>query len=985
MRKNYLLLAAAVTLSSLTASAIDRPKTPAGMPQDGGQYVLVNAYSPTGTMTRTSWDGALYFEKANFSQFSLTAQKNEDGTWSFYRVAGKAADGETDSLNYMAMPDGSGNLNIKSPDLAKWTIQTGTISGYYNLVAGEGNSTPSQGLKLHLNAGGQYFVISEEVNGGGWYPDYAGGTIAAENDYGFEVDENGRAIMADNTSEQWAFLAVSDSLEYYTLYGCYNSIVSYESTYCAIEGYADGFNATLAAVTAIYEKSDFNWEEDPITISAMINQKVALYQAIETAKAVEGADAALTNAIASAEAAFLSQTSESELTATTKALNAAVLAFQQGSGDMTGLGTNMSFEDLTAQDGATTTSVAAPPVGWDVIINGDTVTTAAEVSSHGVYNWHGVNGDCSGEGKDGDYAFGIWTNGVPTYEISQTVEGLENGTYVVSAGVMVGANTSGSRRTTQRLFGNYNVSYFASEVEYDATKLDKQEVPSYSNLTEPTTDTELQNMQVRAYVSDGKLTFGLRTDGNYQAALRESSNSAGGDGWFKLDNFHLQYLGYVGEDAAAVANHFIGICQTLQDEQMEASVSTKLAEALAASGEVTADTPKADIDQAIATFSALVSEVEASVDAYQTLMEAIENALNEAETYLYYSGYEDFMAVVEEGSDAYDEGSFTSAQIDEYLARLDAQYNELLKSGIAVNEYLNIIQNPSFEDLSAQDNANSSGAANPPAGWTLTLNGMKCETSADYSTADASMNWCAINSGDNITATDFNGTEWTTQYTDGTHLWGIWAANMPEVELSQSFTGIPNGSYTLSCDMVVQHDWSGVVLSTQRIFANNFIQMYGAEDVYAEHLNETEDMMAARLIDEANPDSELKHMNYAGYSNDEEYGATSCPYPMSLDFGVSDGNLTIGFRTNNVSLDGTAHAHDGVGWFKLDNFKLFYASEEVPTGMKQTTATDGQQVQLLGQQYYTVGGSRVNGLQKGVNIVKNIMSDGSVRVTKVLR
>lgn len=986
MRKTYFLLAAAVALGSLTAQAIERPKTPAGMPKDGGQYVLVNAYTPMGTMTRTSWDGALYFESANFSAFSLTAQKNDDGTWSFYRVAGKAQDGETDSLNYMAMPDGSGNLNIKSPVQAKWTIEAGSVSGYYTLVAGEGNSTPSQGLKLHLNAGGQYFVISEEVNGGSWYPDYAGGVIEAENDYGYEVDENGRALFADHTSEQWAFLAPGDSLEYYTLYGCYNSIVNYESAYCAIEGYADGFNATLAAVTAVYEKSDFNWEEDPLTISAMINQKVALYQALETAKAIESPDAALSNAIENADAAFLSQTSESELTASSKALNEAVLAFQQGSGDMTGLGTNMSFEDLSAQDGATTSGVAAPPAGWTVTIGGDVVTTADEVKSHGIANWHGVNADCSGEGKDGEYGFGIWTSGVPTYEISQTVEGLESGTYVVSAGVMVGANTSGSRRTTQRLFGNYNVSYFASEMEYDASLLDKLEVPSYSNLVEPTTDTELQKMEMRAYVNDGKLTFGLRTDGNYQAALRESSNSAGGDGWFKLDNFHLQYLGYVGEDAAAVANHFIEICQSMQNEQMETSVSAKLAEALAASGNVTADTPKADIDQAIASFSALIAEVETSVSAYQKLMEAVEKAYNEAETYQYYSGFEEYMFVVEEGSEAYEEGTLTPAQIDEYLARLDAQLNELLKSGIAVNEYLNIIQNPSFEDLSAQSNANNDGAVNPPAGWTLTLNGVKCETSADYATAGATMGWCAINSGDAIDETDENGVNWTAQYTDGTHLWGIWAANVPDVELSQSFTGIPNGTYTLSCDLVVQYNWGGHCVTTQRIFANDFIQMYGAEATYAAQLNDTEDMSIARLLDEKNPNADLKHMNYAGWLNESSYGSTSCPHAMSLTFGVSDGNLTLGFRTNNVDpFTGQAHSYDSAGWFKIDNFKLFYASEDVPTGMTQTTATDGQQVQLLGQQYYTVGGSRVSGLQKGVTIVKNIMSDGSVRVTKVLR
>ena len=137
---------------------------------------------------------------------------------------------------------------------------------------------------------------------------------------------------------------------------------------------------------------------------------------------------------------------------------------------------------------------------------------------------------------------GIWNSGIPTVEISQTIEGLENGTYTVSAGLMVGANGNGSRRTTQRIFGNLNSAYFGNDFEYDHSLLDASEVYSFAGLTEPVTDQELQPISVRAYVYDGTLTFGFRTDGNIAAALRDASNSAGGDGWFKIDNFRLFLL-----------------------------------------------------------------------------------------------------------------------------------------------------------------------------------------------------------------------------------------------------------------------------------------------------------------------------------------------------------------------------------------------------------------------------------------------------------
>lgn len=989
MKKLYTIAAFALALSlCTTAQAVDRPKTPAGAPTNGGQYILVNAYTPTGYMSRTSWDGALYFlgeSDSNYANYAFTAQKNDDDTWSFYIVAGTATDG-TDSLNYMAVPDGTGNVNIKNPTLTKWTLNSGDFDNYYRLTAGEGNTAATQGLNMHLNAGGQYFVISEEVNGGGWYPDYAGGAIAADNDYGYEVDENGRAIMADKTSENWAFIQTSDVPEYMALYSAYNAIKNLEDNYLEVEGYEAGFQATDAAALALYNSADFNWEEDPATIQAMITQKINLYQAIEDAKALENPDATLTAAITSAETSFQTVTGVSEIVGVITALNNAVNAFKEGSGDVTGLGTNMSFEDLSAQDGSETSGVAAPPVGWNVYINGVQVTTADEVRSNGITAWHGVNSDCDGDGKDGNVGFGIWTSGIPTYEISQEISGLDNGTYVVSAGLMVGANGSGSRRTTQRIFGNLNSEYFASAEEYDASLLDQSEVYDFADLVEPTTDRQLQPISVRAYVYDGTLTFGVRTDGNYQAALRSATNSAGGDGWFKVDNFTIQKEGYVGADAAAVANHFINAYADLQGQTMQSSLAEEIQDILSQYNTVSADADSATINTIIRTLSGRLADVQASVEAYAALVAAVEEGYNNAEEYRYYSGYDAYIALVEEAGDAYDDAEIGVDEINALIQGLKDGLIELQKSGIAVGEYMSIIQNSSFEDLSAQGNSNSDGVANPPAGWTLAFNGTVCASSADYSAAGASMGWCAINSGDAITETDQNGTEWTTQYTDGTHLWGIWAGNMPEVELSQSFTGIPAGTYVLSCDMVVQYNWGGPSVTTQRIFANDYIQMYGAEETYAARANDTDDMAAARALDEANPDADLKHMNYAGWLNDVKESYTSCPHAMSLTFGVDEGgDLKIGFRTNNVDPDGTPHPYDSAGWFKLDNFKLFYQSADIPTGIRNTSDATANANQLLRQEYFTVGGAKVSAPQKGITIVKNIMSDGSVKTTKVLK
>ena len=975
---------------------IARPKTNAGAPADGGKFILVNAYNPAGYMSRTSWDGAFYFvdeTRSNYADHAFTAQKNEDGTWCFFYP-------QEDGANlYLSLQNGSGNLNAKMDEPVYWSVENGSISGYYGIRAGAGNSNASQGLLLHLNSAGEFLVISEEVNGGSWYPDYAGGSIPADNDYGFEVDENGRAIMADHTSENWQFLKVEDVPEYMGYQSAYAAIVNFAKEYGAVEGYEAGFKKTLDDVVAIYNNAEFNWEEDPAIIIAAINAKVNLYKLILSAEEM-GPDAALENAIAQAKNIFDQASSAADVESAITALNNAIAAFQQGSGDLTAMGQNMSFEDLTSQDGNQTSSVANPPIGWNEFINGKQVFTADDVRANGIPNWHGVNNDCNGEAKDGNYAFGIWTSGVPKFEINQTIEGLENGTYLVSAGLMVGANGGGSRRTTQRIFGNLNSTLFASEAEYDTEILNTQysgEIFDYANLVEPQTDTQLQPIEVRAYVYDGTLTFGLRTDGNIAAALRESNNGAGGDGWFKLDNFRIHKLGYIGEDAAAVANYFISGIEDVRNEKMEESLSNEVNSILEKYGTVTADTPAEDINNIIITLRDKADDINASVAAYKQLLDAVDDAYNKADEYGYLDGTDTFTEFVEfadQANEAYEDGTWNNEQISEAIEKLKELFEAMKQSAWQVGEEI-ALTNGSFEDLSAQGGNNSDGASNPPAGWNLYLNGTHVKSNSEYGAAGASLGWCAINRGDNLDVTDDEGNHYDHQYTDGEHLWGIWAGNIPTVELSQTFVGVPAGTYTLTMDVMVQNDWAGNNLTTQRIFANEFIQMYGAEEVYtADGIELPEDIVLAQKV-QANHASELDIpiITYAGNPYDINYGTSGLLKPLAVTAGVAEGNsLTIGFRTDGNQLNNLEYTNgQGTGWFKIDNVHLTWESETVPASVaaikneiETAITSSNKSLELMGQQFYTADGVKLSAPQKGINIVKNMMSDGSVKTTKVL-
>ena len=143
-----------------------------------------------------------------------------------------------------------------------------------------------------------------------------------------------------------------------------------------------------------------------------------------------------------------------------------------------------------------------------------------------------------------DLIFGIWNNPIPNFELSQTISGLQGGYYKVTCGLMGSANGSGSRMTTQRLFINNNVQYFGSETDYNAAALDSlfpAEKRTFAGHVEGTTDAcTLEAMEATTAINTGDaLKIGIRTSGDLTAVNNRAANGAGGDGWFKCDNFTL--------------------------------------------------------------------------------------------------------------------------------------------------------------------------------------------------------------------------------------------------------------------------------------------------------------------------------------------------------------------------------------------------------------------------------------------------------------
>lgn len=929
MMKFYskVVMLVAFLAASISLNAQVEPPVGVSSITDGQSYLFQNVHKLTNWLGHTSWDGALYYNNASEqNHVAFTAIANEDGSWSFQEVL---TDG---TVKYMVIPSGTDNLHSRiitecpDPEVVPKFYVEQVSANEFRFKVGEGNNTNCIGLHLHMNGSNEYIVANEPVNGGQWYPDFYGGPLLDE--YGDPVyvsDESDLYVFADSTTCNWMLVDAVNYAEYWDKAGACDAINNFYNNY-VVNGEEGNYDVTYNACVAIYNGEEF-FSEDAENIKAMINNKIALNLLIEKVEALETEDRVLLAALETAKGQ-LSLTSAEDVQNAIDALNNALTNYNAGNGEITSLGQNMSFEDLSSQNGNTTSGIEGAPTGWNVYANGVQLVTADDVRAAGFGAWHGINGDATGA-KDGSNIFGIWNGSIPSYELSQTIENLDNGTYTVKAALMVGANGNGSRRTTQRIFANLNSTYFADAADYDETQLDQTEVYGFQGLTEPTTDTELQEMEVRAYVFDGTLTFGVRTDSNIAAALRTESNGAGGDGWFKVDNFRIIKEGYNVEDALEMLNYFTDKIDALvEDIDLVIPESVKeQAEAVVAANRAFDETSEPEaIDAAILSTKDFIGEFNAMVQAYNKLYDAIinsEEALLENEDKL---GAGEFGDVIMDVTANWEDGAYeTVEEVEAAIQQLADALEACLKSDPIEpgSDLTGYIKNNSFEDLSSQNGQSSGGVANVPNGWNLTVGGAEVHTVQDINAAGI-QSWCAINEGDGGIDVTIDEVHYDKQPTDGTHLFGVWNGNVPEVELSQTLK-LPKGIYLFTADVMVQYDWSGNCITTQRLFANNHIQMWARESDYGD--NFTEDMLYSQTLESLNTNPDISFFSYAGYDNDVSYDYTSVPRHMEVRFYVGeDGVAKIGFRTNNKNAAGVEHPHDGAGWFKIDNCHLYCVS-----------------------------------------------------------
>jgi hypothetical protein len=189
------------------------------------------------------------------------------------------------------------------------------------------------------------------------------------------------------------------------------------------------------------------------------------------------------------------------------------------------------------------------------------------------------------------------------------------------------------------------------------------------------------------------------------------------------------------------------------------------------------------------------------------------------------------------------------------------------------NDLSALLVNPDFE-ITTGMNPDGSVYRGDPYGWTRTgsLNGQSYGVNAD--------------------AANYHG-----QYV-------CWYNSTPmpaNFELSQTINDLPPGEYILRCKLGVPANPGGI--TTQRLFAGNDVQYYGAASDYQSNLTAGE------------------NNTFAGYAA-EGTGSGINLKEMSVKFYVTDTtDLKIGIRSSDKLKNGSS-ATNNAGWFKVDHFRL---------------------------------------------------------------
>lgn len=563
-----------------------------------------------------------------------------------------------------------------------------------------------------------------------------------------------------------------------------------------------------------------------------------------------------------------------------------------------------------------------------------------------------------------------------TFDFYQDITNLPDGVYELSVlafqrvaenGVASKAHDNGKEDITAVIYANDLETPFTSPYTYGMKEVsggDPADYPYEINGETVYIPNSMQGMAAaitenpNAYtvtvpmlVEGGTLRIGVR-----EKRRPSNVNGSWGD-WAIWDNFRLKYVGSKGDALGAVTTPLIAKADGLLGSKMNAEVRAQLETAK------TALETNATV-AGIHTLSAAIEAANTSIDVYNTLKEAIDNAQtryedNEATSTTSDAAKGLYTAAMTTAQGIYDNGTATDAEIPAAIKDLNGGVTQYVIKDIIVGAS---VDNPA--DITKVI-ANSDFATMSSTGWDEIDSKMGFQ--ADKSVEAGEFYNCTFNLQQTLVGLPAGMYRLTTQ---AFYRYG----NNPSAKVDDSDQlkyDVNENAYLYFSDKEIPTE-EGKTVATELPENKQAIKTITALKIAEDTWNSVglSDAGGLKKMDDGLyiPDNMVTAQAF--FRSDA--GSAYVSEPLNFNY-YGNSDFRIGL-IKNVKNDATYG-----DWTIVKNFKLYYLGVD-PTGISEIV-TDANAVAT---KIYNASGMQIGKLQKGINIIETVMKDGSKKVKKVV-
>lgn len=437
--------------------------------------------------------------------------------------------------------------------------------------------------------------------------------------------------------------------------------------------------------------------------------------------------------------------------------------------------------------------------------------------------------------------------------------------------------------------------------------------------------------------------YALVTDGNLRVGVKEEARPAGHSGdWAIFDNFKITYR---GASEAALQQ-----CVTPLIKQANALLAGKMYEGKKSSLQKAVDAVNTTLNMDnIKALALELKNAQAAIDAYKPLATAIDNVKaryesNETTATTSAEAKAIYNASLKTAVDAYDNGTVAEENIEAAIKELNKGYTQYF-----IYDVVAAAKNGASVDISKVIN-NYDFATMDKTGWTIKV----------------TQNAAGFQKDKNIKAVEFYDNK--------------------GFDLYQELVGMPAGTYKLSARAYYRLSSGGNIDDV----VNAFVYYANSKEADAEPVAKAD---VKSIYTGAITKDDLGKVNLTSTDGMSTYNGS---YYVPNDMTTGQRFLTsdeIGPKYDSEEItfdyDGTSPFYIGVAntnkkqsgdWTFVKSFKLSYVKGT--TGIENINGEKAGDV--VSTKIYDINGVQYNSLKPGVNIVKSVMSDGSVKVRKVV-